>query len=53
MTEQQVDAYGGTIFSGAGDVLTRRPQDAFAQMRAVAPAMRVEGSGVVVTTGRR
>ena len=50
MTEQQVDAYGGTIFSGAGDVLTRRPQDAFAQMRAVAPAMRVEGSGVVVTT---
>lgn len=50
MTEQQVDAYGGTIFSGAGEVLTRRPQDAFAQMRAVAPAMRIEGSGVVVTT---
>lgn len=50
MTEQQVDAYGGTIFHGAGDVLTRRPQDAFAQMRAVAPAMRIEGSGVVVTT---
>lgn len=50
MTDEQVDAYGGTIFSGAGDVLTRHPQDAFAQMRAVAPAMRVEGSGVVVTT---
>lgn len=50
MAEQQADAYGGTIFSGAGDVLTRRPQDAFAQMRAVAPAMRIEGSGVVVTT---
>ena len=50
MTGQQVDAYGGRIFSGAGDVLTRRPQDAFAQMRAAAPAMRVEGSGVVVTT---
>jgi cytochrome P450 len=50
MTEQQVDAYGGTIFSGAGDVLTRRPQEAFAQMRSVAPAMRIEGSGVVVTT---
>lgn len=50
MAEQQVDAYGGTIFSGASDVLTRRPQEAFAQMRAVAPAMRIEGSGVVVTT---
>lgn len=50
MAEQQVDAYGGTIFSGAGDVLTRRPQEAFAQMRAVAPVMRIEGSGVVVTT---
>jgi cytochrome P450 len=50
MAEQQVDAYGGTIFSGAGDVLTRCPQDAFVQMRAVAPAMRIEGSGVVVTT---
>lgn len=50
MTTEQVDAYGGTIFSGAGDALTRRPQDAFAHMRAVAPAMRIEGSGVVVTT---
>lgn len=50
MAEEQVDAYGGTIFSGAGDVLTRCPQDAFPQMRAVAPAMRIEGSGVVVTT---
>lgn len=50
MTEQQVDAYGGTIFSGVGDVLTRRPQDAFTRMRAAAPAMRIEGSGVVVTT---
>ncbi len=50
MAEQKVDAYGGTIFSGAGDVLTRCPQDAFARMRAVAPAMRIEGSGVVVTT---
>ena len=50
MAKQQVDAYGGTIFSGAGEILTRRPQDAFAQMRAAAPAMRMEGSGVVVTT---
>ncbi|WP_083208648.1 cytochrome P450 [Mycobacterium malmoense] len=50
MVEQQADAYGGTIFSGAGDVLTRCPQAAFAQMRSVAPAMRIEGSGVVVTT---
>lgn len=50
MTDQQVDAYGGTIFSGAGEVLTRHPQAAFAQMRAVAPAMRIQGSGVVVTT---
>ncbi len=50
MLEQQADAYGGTIFSGAGDALTRRPQEAFARMRAAAPAMRIEGSGVVVTT---
>lgn len=50
MAEQQVDAYAGTIFSGAGDVLTRHPQDAFAQMREAAPAMRIEGSGVIVTT---
>jgi len=50
MAEQQVDAYGGTIFSAAGDALTRCPQDAFAKMRATAPAMRMEGSGVVVTT---
>ena len=50
MAEQQVDAYGGTIFSGAGEALTRHPQDAFAQMRAAAPAIRIEGSGIVVTT---
>jgi len=50
VAEQKVDTYDGTIFSGAGDVLTRRPQDAFAQMRAAAPALRIEGSGVVVTT---
>lgn len=50
MVEQQADAYGGTIFSGAGDALTRCPQAAFAQMRSIAPAMRMEGSGVVVTT---
>jgi cytochrome P450 len=50
MPEHKVDTYGGTIFSGAGDVLTRRPQDAFARMRAAAPAMKIEGSGVVVTT---
>jgi hypothetical protein len=45
VADQQVDEYGGTIFNGAGDV---RPQEAFAQMRAAAPAMRIEGSGVVV-----
>ncbi len=44
------DAYGGTIFSGAGSLLTRNPQAAFAQMRASAAVMRVEGAGVVVTT---
>jgi cytochrome P450 len=50
MAEQQLDPYRGTIFSETGDVLTRRPQEAFAQMRAAAPAIRIEGSGVVVTT---
>lgn len=50
MSDQARDTYGGTIFSGAGDVLTRCPQEAYAQMRAAAPAIRVEGSGVVVTT---
>ncbi|HYB80673.1 MAG TPA: hypothetical protein VED43_03260 [Mycobacterium sp.] len=39
MVEQKVDAYGATIFSEAGGVLTRRPQDAYARMRAAAPAM--------------
>ncbi len=44
------DAYGGTIFSGAGSLLTRNPQAAYAQMRAAAAVMRVEGAGVIVTT---
>lgn len=50
MSDQAVDAYGGTIFSGVGDALTRHPQQAYGQMRSTAPAIRVEGSGIVVTT---
>ncbi|WP_084526602.1 cytochrome P450 [Nocardia vaccinii] len=50
MADQNGDAYGGTVFSGTGDTLTRNPQQAYAGMRAVAPAMRIEGAGVLVAT---
>ena len=49
-TDDNSDAYGGTVFSGTGNAMARDPQTAYAQMRASAPAMRVDDAGVVVTT---
>jgi hypothetical protein len=48
--EHHGDAYGGTVFSGTGSAMARDPQAAYAQMRASAPAMRVDNAGIVVTT---
>ncbi len=44
------DDYGGTVFSGTGSAMVRDPQTAYAQMRASAPATRVNEAGVIVTT---
>ena len=48
--EHRGDAYGGTVFSGTGSAMARDPQAAYAQMRASAPAMRVDNAGIIVTT---